>query len=116
LLLAVAQLPLLARVRVRALEVANENLPQVGLVLDLVAGQVLKPRTCGIAEVERQVLDHEEIVSRSPGMARKSVVLEPYAGNGVPVVSWHIGRGPEVRGILRVADAPIKGPWSTLAW
>jgi hypothetical protein len=49
-------------------------------------------------------------------MARKSVVLEPYAGIGVPVVSWHIGRGSEVRGELRVADAPTKGPWSTLAW
>jgi hypothetical protein len=58
--------------------------------LDLVAGQVLEPRTCGIAEVEWQVLDHEEIVGRPSGMARKSVVLEPYAGIGVPVISWHI--------------------------
>jgi hypothetical protein len=24
------------------------------------------------------------------------VVLEPHAGVGVPIVSWHIGRGPEV--------------------
>jgi hypothetical protein len=84
--------------------------------LDLVAGQVLEPRTCEITEVERQVLDHEEIVGRSSGMARKSVVLEPYAGIGVPVVSWHIGRGPKARGELRVADALTKGPWSTLAW
>jgi hypothetical protein len=63
--------------------------------LDLVAAQVLEPRACGIAEVERQVLDHEEIVNRSSSMARKSVVLEPYAGIGVLVVSWHIGWGPE---------------------
>jgi hypothetical protein len=48
-------------------------------------------------------------------MARKSVVLEPYAGIGVLVVSWHIGWGPEARGELRVADAPTKGPGSTLA-
>jgi hypothetical protein len=77
---------------------------------------VLEPRTCGIAKVERQVLDHEEIVGCSSGMARKSVVLEPYARIGVPIVSWHIGRGPEARGELRVTDAPTKGPWSTLAW
>jgi hypothetical protein len=55
--------------------------------LDLVAGQVLEPRACGIVEVERQVLYHDEIVGRSSGMARKSVVLEPYTGIGVPVVS-----------------------------
>jgi hypothetical protein len=49
-------------------------------------------------------------------MARKSVVLKPYAGIGVPVVSWHIGRGSEARGELHVADALTKGPRSTLAW
>jgi hypothetical protein len=38
LLLAVAQLSLLAGAHVRALEVADENPPQVGLVLDLVTG------------------------------------------------------------------------------
>jgi hypothetical protein len=49
-------------------------------------------------------------------MARKSVVLEPYVGIGVPVVSWHIGRGPKARGELRVVDAPTKGPRTTLPW
>jgi hypothetical protein len=77
---------------------------------------VLEPHACGVTEVKRQVLDHKEIVGHSYGMARKPVVLEPYAGVGVPVVSWHIGRGPEARGELRVADAPTKGPWTTLAW
>jgi hypothetical protein len=101
---------------VRALKVANEDPPQVGPVLDLVAGQLLEPRMCGVAEVERQALDHEEIVGRSFSMACKWVALEPYTGIGVPIVSWHIGRSPEARGELRVADAPTKGPWSTLAW
>jgi hypothetical protein len=49
-------------------------------------------------------------------VALKPVVLEPYAGVGVPVVSWHIGRGPEARGELRVADALTKSPWTMLAW
>jgi hypothetical protein len=37
LLFAVAQLPLLAEAGVRALEVSDEDLAQVGLVVDLVA-------------------------------------------------------------------------------
>jgi hypothetical protein len=53
LLLDVAQLTLLARAHVHALKVANEEPPQVGPFLDLVAGQVLEPRTCGVTEVER---------------------------------------------------------------
>jgi hypothetical protein len=56
-------------------------------------------------EVERQVLDHEEIVGRSTGVAREPVVLEPYTGVGVPIIPWHVGRSSEARGELRVADA-----------
>jgi hypothetical protein len=66
LLLAVAQLPLLARARVRALEVLDKNSAQVGPAIDLVAWQVLEPRTCRVTEVERQVLYDEEVVRRSP--------------------------------------------------
>jgi hypothetical protein len=49
-------------------------------------------------------------------MACESVVLEPYAGLGVPIVSRHIGRSPEARGELHVRDAPTKGPRTSLAW
>jgi hypothetical protein len=80
LLLAVAQLPLLAGAHVRALEVADENPTQVHPVLDLVARQVLEPRACGVIELEQQILDHEEIVGRPTGMAREPVVLEPHTG------------------------------------
>jgi hypothetical protein len=59
LLLAVAQLPLLAGAHVRALEVADEDSTQFGSVVDFVAWQVLEPRACRVAEVERQVLDDE---------------------------------------------------------
>jgi hypothetical protein len=86
LLLAVTQLPLLAEAHVRALEVADEDPTEVGPVIDLVTRQVLKPRARRIAEVERQVLDDEQVVGRSPGVARESVVLEPYTGVGVPIV------------------------------
>jgi hypothetical protein len=80
--------------------------------MDLVARQMLEPRTCRVAEVERQVLDHEEIVGRPTGVAREPVVLEPYTGVGVPVVSRHVGRSPEARGELHVTDAPAKSPLS----
>jgi hypothetical protein len=49
-------------------------------------------------------------------VACEPVVLEPYTGVGVPIVSRHIGRSPEARGELRIADAPAKGPWTSLAW
>jgi hypothetical protein len=82
--------------------------------VDLVPRQVLKPSACGVAEVERQVLDDEKVVGCSPGVACKPVVLEPYAGVSVPVVSWDIGRSPEARRKFRVADALAKGPWTLL--
>jgi hypothetical protein len=116
LLLAVTQLPLLAGAHVCALEVANEDPTEVGPVVDLVAWQVLEPCTCRVAKVERQVLDHEEIVGRPTGVAREPVVLEPYTGVGVPVVPWHVGQSLEARGELRVTDAPAKSPWTPLVW
>jgi hypothetical protein len=75
---------------------------------------VLEPCPRGVTKVERQVLDDEEIVCRSPGMARESVVLEPYAGVSVPGVPWHVGRGTKAQRELHVADAPAKGSWTSL--
>jgi hypothetical protein len=95
LLLAVAQLPLLAGAHVGALEVADEDSMQVSLVVDLVPRQVFEPRARRIAKVERQVFVYEEVVSRSTGMACELVILEPCAGVGVPIVSCHIGRSSE---------------------
>jgi hypothetical protein len=68
-LLAVTQLPLLAGVHVHALEVADEDLMQVGLVVDLVVWQVLEPRARRVDEVEWQVLDDEEVIGCSPDVA-----------------------------------------------
>jgi hypothetical protein len=59
---------------------------------------VLEPCPRGVAEVERQVLDDEEIVRRSPGVAGESVVLKPHAGVGLPVVPGYVGWSPETRG------------------
>jgi hypothetical protein len=96
LLLAVSQLPLLARTGVRALEVADEDLVQLRPIIDPAAGQVLEPCPHGVAEVERQVLDDEEDVCRSTRVAHESVVLQPHAGVYLPVVSRDIGRSSEM--------------------
>jgi hypothetical protein len=47
-------------------------------------------------------------------VASELVVLEPYAGVGIPVVPWHIGRSTKARRELRIADVPAKGPWTSL--
>jgi hypothetical protein len=77
--------------------------------------------------VERQVLDDEQVVDRSPDVACESVVLEPYAGVGVPVVSWYIGRGkregnftlwmlwPKARGPRWFGDQ-LRSQSSSLSW
>jgi hypothetical protein len=82
--------------------------------LDLVPRQVLEPSACRVAEVERQGLDDDKVVGRSPGVACEPVVLELYAWVGVPVVSWDIGWSPEAQRKFRVADALAKGPWTSL--
>jgi hypothetical protein len=74
------------------LEVANEDPAQVGPVVDLATGKVLEPCPRGVTEVERQVLDGEEVICRSLRVARKSVVLEPHTRVGVPVVPGDVGR------------------------
>jgi hypothetical protein len=61
-----------------------------------------------------EVLDDEEVVCHSPGVASEPVVLEPHAGVGVPVVPWHIGRSAEARRELHVVDALAKSPWTPL--
>jgi hypothetical protein len=43
-------------------------------------------------------------------VACEHVVLEPYAGVGVPIVSRHIGRSQESRRKFCVTDALAKGP------
>jgi hypothetical protein len=108
LLLVVAQLPLLAGAYVGALEVSDEYTTRVGPIVDLVPHASARATCMQSHEVKRQVLDDKEIVSHSPGVARESVVLEPHAGVGVPIISRHIGQCPEARGELRIVDAPAK--------
>jgi hypothetical protein len=93
-------------VGVRALEVSDKDPAQVGLVVDLVVGQMLEPRPRGVPEVERQVLDDEKVVCRSPRVAREPVVLQPYADVGV---SLYLGTSVGAR--KREGNLASRTPW-----
>jgi hypothetical protein len=77
---------------------------------------VLEPCPRGVVEVEWEVLDDEEIICHSPGVASEPVVLESHTGVGVPVVSRYVGQSTIARRELRVADALAEGPWTPLVW
>ena len=50
LLATLFEVPGVPRAHVRSLEIAHEDLDQVGPVVDLVRGQVLEPRSCGVSK------------------------------------------------------------------
>jgi hypothetical protein len=116
LLLALVQLPLLAGARVRSLEVPDEDSAQVGPVVDLVAWQVLEPRPRRVAEVERQVLDDEEIIRRCPPCDTRAGSPRATRWCCVPVVPRYVGRSSKTRGEPRTPDALAKGSWTPLIW
>ena len=51
--------------RVRALEIAHEDMDQVGPVVNLIRRQVLEPRSCGISKMKRKVADDDRILHRA---------------------------------------------------
>jgi hypothetical protein len=53
------------RVHVRALEIAHEDVDQVGPVVDLIRRQVLEPRSCGVNKMKRKVADDDRILCRT---------------------------------------------------
>jgi hypothetical protein len=71
--------------------------------------------SCGVAEVEQQVLDDEEVVCRSARMARESVVLQPHVGVSLPVISGTLVGARKSEGNLtsRTFYPKARGPlWS----
>jgi hypothetical protein len=109
LLLAVEELPLHAGAGVRALEVADKDSTQIRLVADHAAGQVLESRPCGVAEVEWQVHDDEEVIRHSTHVAREPLVLQPHTGVHLPIESKDFCRGLEDRGKSRIPHVLTKG-------
>ena len=59
------EVPGVRRAHVRALEIAHEDLDQVGPVVDLIRRQVLEPRSCGISKMKRKVADVGRVLCRT---------------------------------------------------
>jgi len=69
LLTAPFEVPGVPKAHVSALEVAHEDLDQVGPVVDMVRGQVLEPRSCGISEMKGKVTDDNRVFRRTAQLA-----------------------------------------------
>ena len=65
LLTAPSEIPGVPRAHVRALEVAHEDVDQVGPVVDLIRRQVLEPRSCGVSKMKRKVADDDHVLRRA---------------------------------------------------
>ena len=63
------EVPGVPSVHVRALEVAHEDLDQVGPVVDLVRGQVHEPRSRGVSKVKGKVADDDRVVRSTAQLA-----------------------------------------------
>ena len=87
------------------LEVADEDLLQVGPRVDAAWGQVLEPSPSRARQVYREVLDDKEVIGRSPGSAGEPVILQPYVGVHFPSVLGNVGGRSESRQELRILDS-----------
>ena len=76
--------------------------------MDLVGGEVLKPRTCGIRKVQRKVANDDGIVSRTAQLARQAVVVESEPGIRLSRVLGEHGRLSITRGKRSGADFPAE--------
>src|SRR6185295_8717344 len=65
-----SEVPGVPRAHVRALEIAHEDMDQVGPAVDLIRRQVLEPRSCGVSKMKRKVADDDRILRRAAQLAR----------------------------------------------
>lgn len=113
LLSAVPKLTGVARPGVGALEVADEGVLKLLPVVDPSSREVLEPRSCQVCEVQRDVLDDEEVVGRPSIATGEAVVLEPYARVGLAVVLGHRGRGTVACRRCHGVHVQTEGPRTT---
>ena len=59
------EVPGVPRAHVCALEIAHEDLDQVGPVVDLIRRQMLEPHSCGVSKVKRKVADDDRVLRRT---------------------------------------------------
>ena len=51
--------------------------------MDLIRGQMLKARSCGVSKVKRKVADDHGVIRRTAQLACQAVVVEPDRGIGL---------------------------------
>ena len=73
----------ISRAHVGALKVPYEDALEVCPKVDAVRGEMLEPCSGAFREVERQVLDDEEVIIRSTCVTGEAKVFQPYGGVGV---------------------------------
>ena len=61
-------------------------------------------------------MDDELVIVHSPGPAREPVVLQPYAGVGLPSVFHNVCRRPKTLGEVGLADRLGEGAKSQRVW
>ena len=80
--------------------------------MDLVRGQVLEPRSCGVSKVKGKVADDDRVISRAAQLARQAVVVEPETGIRLPRVLGECGGLPKAwgKGAARISRLNTRVP------
>ena len=91
-LLAVLEVPRIARAHVCALKVVDEHLPEVCPVADGVGRQELQPGADVLSQEDWEILDDEAVVVRSSGPAREPIIFQPHTGVRVPDILHDVCR------------------------
>ena len=95
-LLALAEVPRIARADVSPLEISFEHPDQVGPVVDLVGWEFLEPPTSYVGEERRKLSDDGLIVPLSASqVACQPKIRQPYLWFGFAVVLGDAGQGSE---------------------
>ena len=80
--------------------------------MDAVCGEVLEPRSGAFCEVERKVLDDEDVIIRPSCSKGKAEVYQPYSGVGVLGVFGIVRRCAEPCRERRLADLLREHLWA----
>jgi len=108
-LLALAEVPRIARVDLSPLEISFEQLDKVGPVVDLVGRELFEPSSSGVGEEERELSDDGSIVSSGASqLACQPEVCQPQFWLGFAVVLGNAGRRLEWAWQWHAVDCPAK--------
>ena len=78
--------------------------------MDLIRGQVLEPRSCGVGKVKGKVVDDHGIIRYATQLACQAVVIEPDSGIGLARVLDEGGGLSKARGKRSDSNLPVEHP------